>query len=315
MQNPLQPPKAKWTIIDLISWTTGYFKTRHIDSPRTTAEIFLAHVLNLRRIDLYLRHDQPLTEDELGRFKSLIQRRVRREPVAYITGLKDFWSLELVVTPHTLIPRPETECLIESGLSCISESLSPEQSQRKLKILDLGTGTGAVVLAMASERPGHIFIAVDKSIEALKTAVLNAEKHGLENQVHFLAGDWLSAFRAEPMFDMILSNPPYIPTQTIPLLQPEIFQYEPRQALDGGLDGLDCLGRISTSALMFLKPGGYLIMEMGHDQKAGMEKIAAEVGGYDSVAFFKDYGGNHRVVKMHKATGESVKPEKRKAIS
>jgi release factor glutamine methyltransferase len=302
MQNPLQPPKSKWTILDLISWTTGYFKTRHIDSPRTTAELFLAHVLNLRRIDLYLRHDQPLNGEELGRFKALVQRRVRREPVAYIMGIKDFWSLELVVTPHTLIPRPETECLVEAGLACISEILSPEQNQRRLKILDLGTGTGAIILAVASEKPGHIFIAVDKSVEALKAAVLNAEKNGLENQIHFLAGDWLSAFRAEPIFDLILSNPPYIPTQSIPLLQPEIFQYEPRLSLDGGPDGLDCLGRITTSALKLLKPGGYLIMEMGHDQKAGMEKLAAEAGGYDSVDIFKDYGGSHRVVKMQKAT-------------
>lgn len=124
MQTPLQPPKNKWTIIELITWTTGYFKTHNIDSPRSTAEIFLAHVLSLRRIDLYLRYDQPLTEEELSQFKALIRRRIRREPVAYILGLREFWSLELQVTPHTLIPRPETECLIEASLSCLPE-LSP----------------------------------------------------------------------------------------------------------------------------------------------------------------------------------------------
>ncbi|MBU4318454.1 MAG: peptide chain release factor N(5)-glutamine methyltransferase [Proteobacteria bacterium] len=300
MQTPLQPPKNKWTIIELITWTTGYFKTHNIDSPRTTAEIFLAHVLSLRRIDLYLRYDQPLTEEELSQFKALIRRRIRREPVAYILGLREFWSLELQVTPHTLIPRPETECLIEASLSCLPEFSPSAENGKACKIVDLGTGTGAIILSLASERPGHEYFAVDRSVEALKTAKQNAAKHGFENRVHFLAGDWLSAFKTGPMFDMILANPPYIPTKTIALLQPEIFQYEPLSALDGGPDGLDCLRQITLSAHRFLKPGGYLILEMGHDQKAGMERIAAEASVYDSVAFSKDYGGNHRVVKMQK---------------
>jgi release factor glutamine methyltransferase len=303
MQNPLQPPKSNWTIIDLVTWTTGYFKNHNIDSPRTTAEIFLAHVLNLRRIDLYLRYDQPLNEEELNQFKSLIRRRLRREPVAYIIGFREFWSLEIEVTPHTLIPRPETECLVEVCLSSLPKFTMSEKKPRKFRILDLGTGTGAIILAIASERPGHEFFATDRSIEALKTAKRNAEKHGLENSIHFMAGDWLTAFKEGPLFDMILANPPYIPTKTIPLLQPEIFHYEPHEALDGGLDGLYCLRQITGSAPLFLKPGGVLIMEMGYDQMAGMERVVGTAGSYGSVDFFKDYGGNNRVVKMQKTFG------------
>ena len=294
MTKPLQPANNKWTILEALNWTAHYFDSQNIDSPRITAELFLAHVLHLKRIDLYVRYDQPLHQEELSRFKHLIKRRVTREPVAYILGKKEFWSLELNVTPDTLIPRPETECLVEAVLACLKEG----GDLRGCRILDLGTGSGAIILALAKERPGPHYFAMDRSYAALKVAKQNARQNDLAHAVYFFAGDWLSVLKEKPLFDIIVSNPPYVPTLTIDTLQPEIVLFEPRSALDGGETGLDCLGDIASRAPGYLKPGGILLMEMGYDQKAGMENIRKNVGHYCGMAFLKDYAGNDRVVKL-----------------
>ncbi|MCK4985699.1 MAG: peptide chain release factor N(5)-glutamine methyltransferase, partial [Desulfobacterales bacterium] len=160
MQNQTRLRPNEWTIIKLVQWATTYFDTHDIDSPRATAEILLSHVLNTRRIDLYLRYDQPLTPDELERFKALIKRRMNREPVAYILGCKEFWSMGLHITRDVLIPRPETECLVEKSL----EMLAVDANMKSKLILELGTGCGAVILALASENPRHSYWATDISI-------------------------------------------------------------------------------------------------------------------------------------------------------
>jgi len=206
MQSQSTSGNTQWTIIKVVQWATSYFKTHDIESPRATAEILLAHVLKCERIDLYLNHDQPLVADELSRFKTLIKRRINREPVAYIIGVKEFWSMDLAVTRDVLIPRPETECLVEAALDFLSEN-SGSQSKR---ILDVGTGSGAIILALASQKPGHLYFASDLFPKAVELARKNAERHNLLGYTHFFVGDWFSALNpVKSGFDMIVSNPPY----------------------------------------------------------------------------------------------------------
>ena len=298
MQNRVDAPSRQWTILDLVNWTTAYFKSREIDSPRATAEILLAHVLNVRRIDLYLRYDQPLTRNELSVFKSLIQQRAKREPVAYILGAKEFWSLDFRVSKSCLIPRPETECLVEAALLLLPETSSG--SDHIPAVLELGTGSGAVIVAMAVERPKGIYFASDYCPETVLLAKKNAQIHKAANRIHFFVGDWLSALMPIACFDMILSNPPYICRDQLSSLQPEIFRYEPLRALDGGEDGLCWVKHIICSAHRYLIPGGNLILEIGSEQKEEVTRIARQCGQYEEPVVKKDYAGLDRVVVVRK---------------
>ena len=295
MHNPAQRGRPEWTIIKLIQWAANYFGSHNIDSPRATAEILLAHALNARRIDLYLRYDQPLNPDERDRFKALIKRRLRREPVAYIVGHKEFWSMDLEVTRDVLIPRPETECLVERAL----ERLARESNPQPKSILELGTGSGAIILALASENSRHFYLGTDISINAIQVARRNAIRHGLGARVHFIVADWLTAFKVRPgLFDLIISNPPYVESGILIKLPPEIQAYEPPAALDGAEDGLQCLRRIIQSAALHLKPAGVLLLEMGADQQARLKRIIDECGQYEDLQFYKDYGGYDRIAAM-----------------
>ncbi|MFW5640543.1 MAG: peptide chain release factor N(5)-glutamine methyltransferase, partial [Thermodesulfobacteriota bacterium] len=222
MTNRSHSEAPPWTILKLLRWTTDYFKSHHIENPRASAEILLSHLLGTARIDLYVRYDQPLMESELASFKTLIKRRVRREPVAYIVGEKEFWSMGLRVTPAVLIPRPETECLVEAAL----HRLDRDKSKR---ILDAGTGSGAVALALNRERPGNTIIASDRSREALAVARGNAIRHEAAESIAFFCGDWFEAIRpAVSNVDLIISNPPYIRTADLARLEPEVRAYEPK---------------------------------------------------------------------------------------
>jgi release factor glutamine methyltransferase len=303
----MQKPKAlkgpEWTILTVLKWTASYFATHDIENPRSDAEILLAHVLDSERVDLYLRYDQPLTDSELARYKALIKRRVSREPVAYIVGHKGFWEIELTVGPDVLIPRPETECLVEASLAI----LETESNGDTLRILELGTGSGAIILTLAKQHPRHVYFASDRSVNALKVAAENAVSAGIGNKVKFFCADWLSPLgdRSGPM-DMIVSNPPYIPRDDLKGLMPEIYCFEPRLALDGGNDGLSCLVQIITAAYLFLKPGGQLILEIGHDQRKAIARIIEQTGRYRNIRFLKDYGGHDRVVSMETAPNQDL---------
>ena len=290
---------CQWTIIKLIRWATSYLNSHEIDSPRATGEILLAHALHLNRIDLYLKYDQPLVADELQKFKILIQRRLRREPVAYILGVKEFWSLDLAVNPDVLIPRPETECLVEAAL----DRLADKASRPAQRILDLGTGSGAIVLALASQQPGHIYFASDRFRPAVALACKNAKRHDLLKKIHFFVGDWLSPLNAaKPGFDMIVANPPYIPSRSIDGLQPEIRHYEPLTALDGDKDGLASYRKIIGTAYNHLNSGGLILLEIGHDQREDIRQIANDCDRYADFHCFQDYSGYDRVVWMRKRT-------------
>jgi len=301
MQNQPKSIDPEWTILKLLKWTTSYFKSHDIDSPRATAEILLAHILKLKRIDLYLRHDQPLISDELLQFKAFIKRRIKREPVAYIVGVKEFWSMDFAVTEDVLIPRPETECLVETSLGILPEDSNSDPNNPPMRILELGTGSGAVILALASMEAKHLFFASDLSIKAVLLAKQNAKHHGLDKTVNFFCAVWFTPLMVvRHQFDMIISNPPYIPTQVVSQLQPEIYKYEPISALDGNEDGLRCLRHIINNAHVYLNRQGSLVLEIGHDQKNEVQKIAEKCGNYKNIVFTKDYSGYHRVVQMQK---------------
>jgi len=286
-----------WTIITLLQWTTAYFKTHGIESPRMDAELLLAHSLGVERIDLYLRHDQPLNPDELNRFRQLVKRRTAREPVAYITGRKEFWTLALAVGPEVLIPRPETECVVEAVLA----ALETDTDAQKGRFLDLGTGSGAIALALAHSCPEARVVAVDRSCQALRVAHGNARRHGLQDRVHLAAGNWFDLFAGgRTRFDIIVSNPPYIPSPVIDSLQPEIVRYEPRGALDGGPDGLDAVRQIIRQAPAYLPSGGGLFLEIGHDQYPAVRRLAQTCGAYRDVTCRSDYSGQDRVACLTK---------------
>jgi release factor glutamine methyltransferase len=292
---PATPMDPQWTILKILQWTTAYFKTHLVDSPRLTSEILLAHVLEINRIDLYLRFDQPLTRHELAVFKGLIKRRLNREPVAYITGTREFWGIDFTVTPDVLIPRPETEFLVEEALKLIPL----DTSSGRYRLIDVGTGSGAVAVALASNRPGHFYIASDISKKAIIVASQNANQNNVSKDIIFLVGELFEALNPDVIkFDLIVSNPPYIPTPQIAGLAPEVGKHEPQSALDGGSEGIDVISKIVEDAPLYLKKNGILMLEIGYDQKERMEQIVADDGRYTELNFIRDYSGHNRVAQM-----------------
>lgn len=286
-----------WTVLDVLDWTRSYFSSRDIDSPRLTAEMLLCHCLGFERIDLYLQYDRPLNKTELSAYKALISRRANREPVAYITGRKGFWESEFSVAPGVLIPRPDTETLVEKALELLG---SRSESAGPATVLELGVGSGAISVSIASTFPEALCIASDISWKAIETSVLNAGSHKECARLFFVSGSWFGPFRQKPVFDLIVSNPPYIPSGEIPGLQPEIVRYEPWVALDGGKDGLDCIREIVLQARHYLQPGGDLLLEIGAGQRPLLESFAATLDTYEPVEFFQDYSGHERVAKFKK---------------
>lgn len=287
-------PGPKWTIIKTLQWTADYFRQHGIAQSRAVAEILLAHILCCQRIDLYLRHDQPLNEEELARFRQVIRRRTNFEPEAYIIGQKEFWSLPLQVSPDVLIPRPETECLVESAL----EKLPANDI---VKALELGVGSGAISIALAHERPQWCFWASDISHRAIGIARANAVRLLPMTAIRFFVGRWFEALDAHAYaFDLIVSNPPYIPTAQLDQLQPEIKTFEPNSALDGGPDGMESLEQIIDTAHIHLNPGGWLMLEIGHDQKSQIQERVGRHHTYDLVEFRNDYSGYPRVVQIRR---------------
>lgn len=294
MSNDDRSAAPAWTILKLVQWTTDFLKKHGIDNPRPDAEILLAHALKCERIDLYLRHDQPLHTEELSQFKPLIQRRALREPVAYIKGMKEFWSLEFKVTTDVLIPRPETEGLVELALQYGSENDS-------CRVLELGTGSGIISVTMAHERPHWKFWASDISANAIDVARVNARKQLQADRIAFMVGRWFEAIGAiGDFFDLIVSNPPYISRDDLVRLEPDISRYEPTQALDGGLDGLDSISIIIKTAFRYMKPGGWLILEIGYDQGRPVQNLGEACGAYDRITIEKDLSGHDRLAMFRK---------------
>ncbi|MBT8421471.1 MAG: peptide chain release factor N(5)-glutamine methyltransferase [Gammaproteobacteria bacterium] len=257
----------------------------HGPSARIDAEILLGHVLDKPRHWPYVWEDHTPTTSEHERFQHLIDLRASGWPVAYLIGRRAFWSLDLLVTQDVLIPRPETECLVEAVLAVIPKAA-------KWRIADLGTGSGAVALALARERPECRITATDISAAALEVARLNAEEYRMENVV-FRLGRWFDALVADEVFDIIVSNPPYVAVGDPHLSQGDV-RFEPTSALTGGPDGLDAIGDIARGAGAHLQPGGWLMLEHGYDQGERVRALFQGLG-YREVTTGHDYGGRQRI--------------------
>lgn len=281
-----------WTVLDLLRWTTEHFRSRGIDSARLDAECLLAHALETGRLQLYLEFDKPVAPDERARFRELVRRRAdERVPVALLTGRREFWSLPLRVTPDVLVPRPETETLVEVALQALPD---PESEAR---ILDLGTGCGAIALALAKERPKARITATDVSEAALDVARGNAAALGLENRIRFLQGDGFEPVRGE-RFDLVVSNPPYLARGEATALPPELA-HEPRQALFGGAEGTELLRRIAEEAGDLLEADGVLAVEVDPQQAPEMTEWLAGAG-LASAESHLDLAGRVRVVSTRR---------------
>ncbi|MGI6641124.1 MAG: peptide chain release factor N(5)-glutamine methyltransferase [Limnochordia bacterium] len=282
--------KKQYTVRELLSISTQYLNEKGCVSARLDAELLLGHVLEMSRIDLYLNLDKPLTSKEVDAYRECIGRRARREPVAYITGTKEFYSLPFFVTPAVLIPRPETELLVEKVVALAKARL--EAGAAQVRILDVGTGSGAIAIAVARQDPDIQVVAVDLSEEALEVAGRNAACNEVESQVQFVQSDLLAGVEGE--FDIICSNPPYLSKAEMDNLQPEV-DFEPASALDGGFDGLGFYRRIFAEAPPHLLEGGYLVVEIGAEQGEAVAAIAREYG-FTVEGCLLDYGGRDRVV-------------------
>ncbi len=288
---------AAWTILELLGWTTGYLREKGAPTPRLDAEVLLAHALGLDRVGLYVNFERELTPAELTAYRELVKRRGQREPVAYIRGLKEFWSLEFEVGPAVLIPRPETELLVEEGLKA-ARSLRAEGLEAP-RLIEVGTGSGAVAACLARELgPGlpHGVLATDSSPEALAVARRNAARHGAA--VGFVEADLLAPF-GEAAADLIVSNPPYVPRGELARPQAPELTFEPRAALDGGEDGLEVIRRLVAEAPRVLAPGGWLLLEVGAGQAPAVAALCEEAG-LAEVARVRDLAGVERVVKGRK---------------
>ncbi len=294
-----------WTVLELLRWTTDHFAAQGIESARLDAECLLAHALHSSRLGLYLEFESPVAEPERAVFRELVRRRGSlRVPVAQLLGEKEFWSLLLRVTPDVLVPRPETETLVAAALDLLPD---PAAAWR---ILELGTGSGAVALAIAHERPASVITATDISKEALKIAQENAERHGMAFRIRFLEGDGLDPVRGES-FDLMVSNPPYLAERDRDRLPPELA-HEPALALFAGPDGLALLERWIDCASEVLVPGGGLALEHAPDQ-AEVLLARCAAAGLTQAMTHRDLGGRLRVTTARSGDGASRRLSERAA--
>jgi len=249
------------TLLEAIQRSTEFLERKGVDSSRLQAELLLAHLLKLPRMQLYLNFARALSAQELEQFRSLIQRRGKREPLQYIIGTTSFCGLEIAVNPHVLIPRPETELLAERGWKYLAQLSSAKF--KPCKALDFGTGSGCIAIALAVNCADASVTGVDLSAEALALARQNAEHHGVAERIEFVHSEKLERFSQGAIFDLVVSNPPYVPTAEIQTLQPEVREHEPHAALDGGPDGLDYFRKLAVQAAQLMKPEGRLMLEFG----------------------------------------------------
>ncbi len=282
-----------WTVRRVVRWSADDFAARGIESPRLDAELLVACALGVDRVALYMDLERPLSTDELGSIRALVQRRRRREPVAYVLGHKEFWGRRFEVSADVLIPRPDTETLIERALELLPNAASEA-------VLDLCTGSGCIGLTLAAERPGIEVDATDLSAAALSMASRNAAALGVAHRVRTHHGDLFEALPAPREYALVVCNPPYIPEGERDSLQEDVRRHEPAIALFGGLDGLDVVRRLVRDAGGWLTPGGTLLMEVGAGQADHAAGLAAEAG-FEGIRAHRDLGGHERVVEARRA--------------
>ena len=291
-----------WTVEKILNWTRQFLQEKGSPSPRVDAEILLAHAFSCDRILLYARFREPAPQSVRDQMRSLVQRRATHEPIAYLVGHKEFHSLKFAVSPAVLVPRPETETLVEAALESLAERAPIPSGEvdpfgpapQEVRVLDLGTGSGCLAVTLAKRNPGAQVTAVDVSPDAVALAKRNAEAHGVSDRVRVVEGDLFSAVAGQ-RFDLIVSNPPYVRTEELSGLQADVRDHEPHLALDGGTDGLEIARRLIAAAPSHLTAGGELMLELDPRQMAAARE-SLEAAGFSHVRVRRDAAGDERVV-------------------
>jgi len=286
------PVTGQWTIRGMVEWMARDFSSRGLASPRLDAELLVAHTLGLDRVGLYLDLDRPLADPELDRLRALVGRRRKHEPVAYILGRREFWGRSFEVGPAVLVPRPETETLVERALELLEDDATGP-------LLDLCTGSGAIALTLLAERPALRADATDISADALEVAARNAEALGVADRVRLLEGDLFAPLPAESRYRLAVCNPPYVAEADLETLARDIVDHEPRVALVAGADGLAVVRRLAGEARARLEPGGVLLVEVGAGQAGAVTELLG-AGGLEDASVHRDLGGVDRVVEARR---------------
>lgn len=298
--------ESLFSIRGALLWGGQLLRHAGLENSRLDAEVLLRHVLDVEKEQLYMNGDAPISAGEEAKFRELLLRRSRREPVAYITGHKEFWSLDFFVTPAVLIPRPETELLVEVALQYVRRLASGSP----LKVLDVGTGSGAIPVCLAKEQAATQIVAVDIFPAALDVAGVNARRHGVADRIRFLSGDFFAPIKPlREIFDLIVSNPPYIRSGELPWLAPEIHRWEPTVALDGGVDGIDSYRRIIEEGHSYLTTGGSIVLEIGADMASAVADLFSRSGYYGPASVYQDYAGKDRVIAAVKLLPSDAAPK------
>jgi release factor glutamine methyltransferase len=288
---------AEWTVQKLLGWTTEYFTEKGLDSPRLSAEMLLSFVLELPRIKLYTNFNQPVEQDKLNTLRELVKRAAQKEPVQYLVGSTEFYSLKIELDKSCLIPRPETELLVERAIEYL------RQSDGRKCVCDLCTGSGCIAVAVAKNYEQADIVATDISDSALKWAGRNIKNHKLSDRVKLLCGDLFDALidqLDDTQFDLIVSNPPYVTTEEFAGLDEKIKKYEPKNALLAGADGLDIYRRIAEQAPGYLKKGAPLMVETGYRQGQAVMDLLEQTGEFTEIEKEKDLNDNDRIVTARK---------------
>jgi release factor glutamine methyltransferase len=286
----------EWHVVDLLKTTADYFVAKHVDEPRISSELLLGYVLSRSRLQLYLHHDRPVSREELNRFRDLCRQRLEGCPVQYITGEQFFYGLQFFVDERVLIPRPETELLVEHALESLG--MTARGGNATATLLDIGTGSGCIAVTMAKLCPTLRVVAVDSSPDALVVARMNAERHGVASQVTFIQADLFEPYFTAKLplapYTLIISNPPYIPLAEWETLQREVRQFEPEMALTTP-QGTECYRAIAALAPSLLVPGGALMFELHADGAAVVSQLIA-LQGFTGTRILKDYSGHDRII-------------------
>ena len=288
----------RWTVGRLLTWTRDFLQKKGSESPRLDAEILLASVMKCQRVNLYTQYEDEVDEAHRSSFRDLVKRRAEGAPVAYLVGKKEFYRVRLNVTPAVLIPRSDSETAVVEALARLKGLENP-------RAVDVGTGSGCLTLACLDQHKTARFTAIDISPEALAVARENAAKLNLDGRVDFRLGDLLGPVADQPPFDLILSNPPYIPTDVIATLEPTVREFEPHLALDGGPDGLRVVTRLIEQAVPLLKPGGHLVVEIGSDQEAPVRDLVMAQSALSLSPTIRDSANHPRVIHALKRGTQS----------
>lgn len=288
-----------WTIGRLLNWTTDFFTQRGIDSPRLESEVLLAHCRGCQRILLYTAFDEPASDELREKFRGLVKQRAAGTPVAYLVGKREFYSLDFVVTPDVLVPRPETELLV---VALTDHAKAAGKVNAELTIADVGTGSGIIAVCVAKSLPHSKVVAVDVSTKALEVAKRNAERHGVAERTELVESNLLDAIDMGRKFDFIASNPPYITTSEMQELDKSVRDFEPHLALHGGAEGTDVIAPLVKQAAERLKPGGLLLMEVSPMIAQRVEKLIDDAP-LERLETLKDLDGHQRIIQARKGGG------------